>query len=393
MTDRNHLLLYEPRTEGHHLGWLRFITEDLLSANLQLTLAVDLHPGNEQKVREQLGELQSAVALINAYDASGQRHGDQKSGSVATCLQQSGAANVFLCALDEIASHCWRRATFGFFPPPELRGRIGGIYHRPRFLAASKWSPDRLLKQTGFERLVKQGWLRQLLFVDEFLAREQQYLFPNAPIFFLPDPCPSGYDGDRAVARKQLQLPPEKCVLLFYGTGARRKGLHLAVEAMLRLPVNSPAFLLCAGQQNPGGETARGLEKLIQQNRARLINRYVSEAEEKDCFAASDVILLPYLNHFGTSGVLSRAMAAGKPVIVSDEQLLGKLTREQDLGLLFPTGDIAQLADRIQKAAAFSPVETERFFIAARKYAARYSRKNYRDALLASLEIPLPSRG
>ena len=38
------LLLYEPRTEGHHLGWLRFITDDLLSANFQLSIAADLRP-------------------------------------------------------------------------------------------------------------------------------------------------------------------------------------------------------------------------------------------------------------------------------------------------------------------------------------------------------------
>ena len=33
-----HLLIYEPRIEGHHLSWLRFITEDFLSAGLRLTL-------------------------------------------------------------------------------------------------------------------------------------------------------------------------------------------------------------------------------------------------------------------------------------------------------------------------------------------------------------------
>jgi glycosyltransferase involved in cell wall biosynthesis len=393
MSDLHHLLLYEPRTEGHHLGWLRFITGDLLSANLRLTLAVDLRPENVPKVRDQLGDLQSAVTLLNAYDASGRRHDDQKSGSVAFCLRQSGAANVFLCAFDEIASHCWRRATLGFLPPPELRGRIGGIYHRPRFLAAPTWSPDRWLKAAGYRRLLKQGWLRQLLFVDEFLAREQQNLFPGAPVFFLPDPCPPGYDGDRDTARKQWQLPPGKCVLLFYGTGARRKGLHLAVEAMLRLPVTSPAFLLCVGQQNPAGETARGLDQLVRQNRARLINRYVSVPEEKSCFAAADFILLPYLNHFGTSGVLSRAMAAGKPVIVSDEQLLGKLTREQGLGLLFPSGQVGQLGHCLQQAAALSPAEIAPYAAAAHTYARRYSRTGYRDALLASLAVPSLSHG
>ena len=393
--NRSHLLLYEPRTEGHHLGWLRFITEDLLSANSQLTLAVDLRPANAPKVREQLGELLPEIKLINAWDANGQRHGGRKMGSVAHCLRASGAANVFLCAFDEVASDCWRRATFGIFPPAELRGRMGGIYHRPRFLEAPGWSPGRWLKQPGFRRLIRQGWLRQLLFVDEFLAHGLKNQFFAAPVFFLPDPCPAGYDGDVRAARRALALPEDKKIFLFYGGGYRRKGLHLAVRAMLDLPADSPAFLLCAGQLNPAGETAGGLKQLVHQGRACLINRYVSVAEEKNCFAASDVVLLPYLDHFGTSGVLSRAMAAGKPVIVSDEQLLGRLTREQGLGLRFPSGDVKQLREKIQQAAAFSPEAAAAFSIAARAYAGRYSRAAYRRALLASLNLssaPRPPR-
>jgi glycosyltransferase involved in cell wall biosynthesis len=387
VTLRQHLLLYEPRTEGHHLGWLRFLTEDLLSANWQLTLAVDLRPENVAKIHEQLAELLPEIKLINAYDANGKRHGDRKMGSIAHCLHESGAANVFLCAFDEIASHCWRRATFGIFPPAELRGRMGGIYHRPRFLEASNWSFDRWLKQSGFQKLISQGWLRQLLFVDEFLAQDLKNQFPAAPIFFLPDPCPSGYNGEIRAARQALTLPEDKKIFLFYGGGYRRKGLHLAVRAMHDLPANSPAFLLCAGQQNPVGETASGLEQLIRQGRAQLMNHYVSVAEEKNCFAASDFVLLPYLNHFGTSGVLSRAMAAGKPIIVSDEQLLGRLTCEQGLGLLFPSGDVKMLREKIQQATAFSPEEIDGFANAARTYALHYSREAYRRALLVSLKF------
>jgi len=385
VTPRQHLLLYEPRTEGHHLGWLRFITEDLLSAGLQLTLAADLRPENAPKVREQLGGLLPEIKLVNAFDAKGRRHGDRKMGSVAHCLRESGAASVFLCAFDEIASHCWRRATFGLFPPDELRGRMGGIYHRPRFLGAPNWSPDRWLKQPGFRRLIRQGWLRQLLFVDEYLAQDLKKQLPAAPFFFLPDPCPAGYNGECRAARQALNIPEGKKIFLFYGGGYRRKGLHLAVRAMLDLPADSPAFLLCAGQQNPAGETASGLDQLVLQGRASLINRYVSVAEEKNCFAASDVVLLPYLNHFGTSGVLSRAMAAGKPVIVSDEQLLGRLTREQGLGLLFPSGDEKTLSGKIRQAAAFSPKEAGEFSASALTYARRYSREAYRRVLLESL--------
>ena len=380
-----HLLIYEPRVEGHHLGWLRFILEDLLSANWQLTVAADLRPNHEASVREQLGELVSAVTLVNAYDGRGRRHGDGKTGAVLHNLRECGAARVFLCALDEVASYCWRRAAFGIFPPAELRGHLGGIYHRPRLFIAPRWSPNRWFKQVGFQRWVQRGWVRPLLFVDEYLARELQARFPAAPIFFLPDPCPPGYDGNRLTARQHLNLPENKCVFLFYGGGYRRKGLHLAVRALLALPVDAPAFLLCAGRQNPAGETASGLEQLVRQNRARLVNRYVSVAEEKELFAASDVVLLPYLNHYGASGVLSRAMAAGKPVIVSDEQLLGRLVREHGLGLLFSSGSVPALCECIRRAMLLSTETSRRFGAAARAYAERYSRAAYRLALLNAL--------
>lgn len=380
-----HLLLFEPRTEGHHLGWLRFIVEDLLSAGFHLSLAVDLRPEAKAKVQDQLSGFLSRVNLLSAYDNSEHRRSDGKARAVGFCLRQSGAANVFLCAFDEIASQIWRRAAFGIFPPVELQGRMGGIYHRPHFLAAPLWSPNRWLKQIGFRRLLKHHWLRQLLLVDEYLARDLQNSFPAAPFFFLPDPCPSGYEVEPAGARRQLDVPEGKRIFLFYGVGHRRKGLHLAVRAMQRLPADSPAFLLCAGQQNPTGETARGLEELVRQNRGRLINRYISEQEEKSCFAASDVVLLPYLNHFGTSGVLSRAMSAGKPVIASDEQLLGRLVREHGLGLLFLSGSVPALGECIRRAVQLSPEATSRFATAARAYAERYSRGAYRLALLNAL--------
>jgi glycosyltransferase involved in cell wall biosynthesis len=382
-----HLLLYEPRTEGHHLGWLRFITDDLLSGNVPLSIAADLRPGSRERVEQALAGVLNEIKLISAYDKNGKRHLGGKGRSVAHCLKASGAKNVFLCALDEIASHCWRGATFGLRPPKELRGRMGGIYHRPRFLAAPSSSLDRALKIPGFQRLLRENWWRQILFVDEFLAADMQKANPSSPIFFLPDPCPPGYDGYAAAARKQLDIPPDRRIFLFYGTGARRKGLHVAVSAMLQLPPGSPAFLLCAGQQNPAGETAASLAQLVRQNRARLLDRYVSDEEEKMCFAASDAVLLPYLNHFGTSGVLSRAMAAGKPVVVSDELLLGRLTREHQIGLVFPSGDVAALRERIIHASTFSEAERMRFIAAAKRYADVYSRAAFRSALLRSLAI------
>jgi hypothetical protein len=225
MTTRDnpeHLLIYEPRTEGHHLSWLRFITEDLLSAGLRLTLAVDQRPQSESKIRDHLGELQSEVRLISSRRGS-KTWWKAKAGGVAECLRESGAASVFLCAFDEIASDCWRRAAFGIYPPKILQGRMGGIYHRGRFLSAPKWSPKRLHKQMGFQKIVRQGWLKQLLFLDEYLTADLQSQFPGAPIHYLPMPCPEGLSGGNPeAARRQL--------------GPARRQTHLSILRHRRAP-------------------------------------------------------------------------------------------------------------------------------------------------------------
>jgi glycosyltransferase involved in cell wall biosynthesis len=252
-------------------------------------------------------------------------------------------------------------------------------------MAAPHWSPNRLMKETGFRRLLRQGWLRQLVFLDEFLARDCQAEYPGAPIFFLPDPCLEMSRGGEADARRQLEVPPDRRVFLFYGTGARRKGLHLAVEAFLKLPPDAPAFLLCVGRQTPDRRTADGLKQLEVQGRARFINRYVSMAEEKSSFAACDMVLLPYVGHFGISAVLSQAMAANKPVIASDEQLLGRLVREHQPGLLFQSGNSTALRQAIQNGLAASAEDRSRWRTAARNYAAQHSRAAFRAALLAAV--------
>jgi len=83
--------------------------------------------------------------------------------------------------------------------------------------------------------------------------------------------------------------------------------------------------------------------------------------------------------------VLSRAMAAAKPVIVSDEQLLGRLTREHRIGLLFPSGNAAALREKLAEATKFSREDAALFAAAAKRYAEIYSRTAFRSALLHSL--------
>ena len=67
------------------------------------------------------------------------------------------------------------------------------------------------------------------------------------------------------------------------------------------------------------------------------MGRYITDQEEKLGFCACDAVLLPYIGHIGSSAILSRAAAAGKMVIASDEGLIAKRVRKHGLGRLFPT--------------------------------------------------------
>ncbi|MDB6021661.1 MAG: glycosyltransferase, partial [Pedosphaera sp.] len=116
-----------------------------------------------------------------------------------------------------------------------------------------------------------------------------------------------------------------------------------------------------------------------------VMNRYVSAAEEALSFSACDVVLLPYINHFGASGVLGQAVGARKPVIVSDEQLLGRLTRDHGLGWLFASNQAADLGARLREASLMDSGQMAGYAKAAEIYSRLCSREAYRRALVKAV--------
>jgi len=377
-----HVLIYEPRVEGHHLVWLKFVVEDLLSDGWRLTLALDNRPESDERIRKHLGSLLEGVSLQPIWESSGRRVGAEGVSCVAECLSRAGTERVFLNNFDEIASSLLRRAALGRMPPAMLHGRLGGIYLRPRFLAGCGISPNKWLKALGFARLMRGGWLTHLLFLDPWIEANCRARYPQTPVFSLPDPCPENFVSDGQNARNHFGIPADRKTLLFYGGAYRRKGLHLVVKALLDLPRETPMFLLCAGQQAGEPRVQRGLQTLISEGRARVLSHYVYEEEEKLLFAASDIVLLPYIKHFGNSAVLSRAAGAGKMVIASDEELVGRLVKKHRLGLLFPSGDAAALRQSIRRAINAPPQELAQWRAAAFCYARQSSRAEFRRVLL-----------
>lgn len=379
-----HILIFEPRSEGHHLSWLRYVAEDLLGAGFRLTLAVDCRTEVKALIKENLSALIDKVSLISIFAEDNKFQGGSKLKALAHCLDKSGAQEAFVNNLDDIVSHCLRAAAVGIYPPRLLQGRLSGVYFRPRFLKNASWPPGNIIKAAGFQKLCRRGWFKHIFMLDEYMFAAIKNKYGGAAFHFLPDPWDGVFSHRQNEARQALDIPQERFVLLNYGMGDRRKGLHLTVHAMLEAAPDSRLFLLCAGKLGRDRGLSDDLARLAERKMAKVMNRYVSDAEESLCFCAADVVVLPYVKHFGSSGVLSLAAAAGKMVIASDEGLVAQRIQEHKLGWLFPSRNVGELKNCLEKAASLSGLDLNGFRQTALAYSRLCSREAFRNALLSA---------
>jgi glycosyltransferase involved in cell wall biosynthesis len=384
-----HILVFEPRTEGHHLTWLRYVVEDFLSAGHTLTLAIGYTNHTRGFYKTQLGDLLEKAAIMSVYDADQKLRGGSRINALGQCMNNCGAEQVFCNNLDDIASSMLRCSAIGILPPKVLRGRLSGVYFRPRFLARATWPPGNLIKWMGFRRLLRQGWFFRICLVDEYLYQKHKNTFPkDGMIVLLPDPWSGDFSMGRDQARNLLGIGNDRFVFLQYGIGTRRKGLHLVIRTMLSKDVPQQWHLLCAGQIKKDKKIVNGIGRLQAAGRATVLNRYVSKEEEQLCFTAADVALLPYVRHFGSSGVLALAAAAGKMAIVSDEGLIARRVEENKLGICFPSDDINGLKKAMTRAQRLSEEKPHQIEKHTRLFAAKCDRQAFREALTSVYADP-----
>lgn len=379
-----HVLVFEPARGGHHLAFLKYTVEDLLAGGHAVTLATETGATPSPELRSALGGGLGECRWHPLDPGVGRwRHG-RWPGALAHAQTHTNPDLVFVNCLDLITSRLFRHAALGLTPPAVLHGRLGGIFVRPRVADArlpasfgDRW------KQRGFQRLVRRGWFRKILVLDETLPSALVSGLPSNLISALPDPWDGDYSISQGEARRSLGLPDHGYLFLHYGTASPRKGLPTVLRATAALPKGVNAALVCAGRAGEGH--ADELSALTQRGRAHVFNRFITDAEEPLFFRACDAVVLAYEGHYGSSAVQARAAAAGRMIIASDEGLVGERTRTHHLGLTFAAGDADALARALTEATTLPP---NAFATGLAAYARHHSRENFRRTLLASLGPP-----
>ncbi|MBF0450959.1 MAG: glycosyltransferase [Candidatus Magnetomorum sp.] len=376
------ILIVDPQVDGHHLTWIRYVTTIFLNHNFHVTLMTDLRDQSRPLIEDAIADKLNDICLISAFNENGHYRGGNCLNSISLAQKQTPSNHIFMNELDLVASTCLRKTAIGFYPPKTIKGAVSGVYFRPRFLSEGKFSFSNMIKSIGFRKLCRNQWFKNIFLMDEQRIDQIARYFPTVAFHLLPDPWDGDFSINQNDARSALNLPDNRFILLQFGIGTRRKGLHLVIEAMNTIPESSPVFLLCAGKLSIDSGLRDQLERLEKQNRAIILDRYVSQQEEKLCFCAADTVLLPYVDHFGSSGVLSRAAASGKPVIASDYDLTGWRVHQYELGLIFQSNDSNHLRSTINIMASMDERQRNEFHHNALTFAQSCSLDAFERALV-----------
>ncbi len=146
-------------------------------------------------------------------------------------------------------------------------------------------------------------------------------------------------------ARKVLNLPADKKILLFFGFIRDYKGLDKILEAMPLL--NDEYHLLVAGESY-GDFTKYSdiIQNLGIENKVSVFNKYINDGEVQLYFNASDVCILPYKSAT-QSGIVGISYHFELPVIVTRVGGLDQMVEPFGTGLVVEEANPDMLKDTI----------------------------------------------
>ncbi len=134
--------------------------------------------------------------------------------------------------------------------------------------------------------------------------------------------------------RKELNLPLDEFLLLFFGVIRKEKGIFELIDHVKSSRLDAKIFIV--GENH----LSTPLEKLINdkgiEDKFILCNKYIIEKDIEKYFRASDAVLICHRKGFkGESGVMLKSIQFEVPVITTSDLSTAKIVKENYIGELF----------------------------------------------------------
>ena len=179
--------------------------------------------------------------------------------------------------------------------------------------------------------------------VDAFITMSEKVLndlkqFNNSkPAVYIPHPLYDNFGEkiSKEEARKNLDIPNDRPIILFFGFIRKYKGLDILLDAMALLRDSMPALkLLIAGEfYDDKKQYEEQIAELGLKESLILRTKFIPDSEIKNYFCAADLVVQPYRNAT-QSGVTPIAYHFEVPMIVTNVGGLAAMVPHNKAGLV-----------------------------------------------------------
>lgn len=211
---------------------------------------------------------------------------------------------------------------------------------------------------------------------------EMHFGFPRDRIHLVPNGIdldrfhPGARDRHRSEVRANLGTDHNRPVLLFVGSGYKRKGLDRAIAALAASKIGAELWIV-GNDRQPGRYVTLAERHGISRSRVRLVGPV---GDPLPYYAAADALILPSVYDPFPSTVLE-ALACGLPVVTSTGCGARDVVARLDPRLVQHAGDVGALSSAIRVALDLAGRSTTMEH--TRAIAAEYDLAQMTDRLLA----------
>lgn len=166
---------------------------------------------------------------------------------------------------------------------------------------------------------------RYCLHQDGMADRLEKHGAPRDKLTVIPHGTTVLETVDKAEARRNIDIPEDGLLFLFFGFVHVQKNVHTVVEAFARIAKNYPqARLLVTGMPFRKFwynylymDAMRARIRLVGlQDQIIIRRRYIPQDLMASHFSAADVLLMPYWQGYGSaSGIFHHSIGARKPIL------------------------------------------------------------------------------
>jgi glycosyltransferase involved in cell wall biosynthesis len=277
---------------------------------------------------------------------------------------------------------------------------FSGIYFRPTFHYGEfanyplSWKNRIQHKKEKFvlNRVLQHSQLKTIFCLDQFAVKHFERSQTKGKVIYLPDPVQLQNPSSLSLPllREQLGIQPNRQIFLLFGALNGRKGIYQLLEAISQLPDDlcQRICLVLVGEANALEQ--RQIEAKVlsvcQTRPVQVVEHYkfVPESDVSSYFQLADIVLAPYQQHVGMSGILLLAAAAGKPVLSSDYGLMGEIVRRYHLGLVVDSTIPSAIAQGLTQC-LLNPLETLGSPTQMKTFAEQHSNEHYVNTIFEHL--------